>query len=125
MDAHATRTLTKTHTHTHTHTHTLTHTYTQDSHTRTHAQNKHAHTHAHTLACARTQQTEVLSELTCPITRELMVDPVIAADEHTYERAAITTWLRTNNRRCAVRAGVCAGDGGVCVFVCACECMCA
>ena len=57
------------------------------------------------------------SELVCPITRELMVDPVIAADEHTYERAAITTWLRTNNRRCAVRARACAKDGGGCMCV--------
>ena len=28
-------------------------------------------------------------ELRCPITKELMVDPVIAADGHTYERSAI------------------------------------
>ncbi len=30
----------------------------------------------------------------CPITQERMRDPVIAADGHTYERAAIEQWLR-------------------------------
>uniref|UniRef100_A0A7S2DZP0 U-box domain-containing protein n=1 Tax=Helicotheca tamesis TaxID=374047 RepID=A0A7S2DZP0_9STRA len=34
----------------------------------------------------------------CPITRELMEDPVICADGHTYERYAIEMWLRTNSR---------------------------
>jgi len=29
----------------------------------------------------------------CPITQFLMVDPVMAQDEHTYERSAIVTWL--------------------------------
>lgn len=29
----------------------------------------------------------------CPITREVMADPVIAGDGHTYERAAIEHWL--------------------------------
>lgn len=31
----------------------------------------------------------------CPITQELMVDPVLAADGHTYERKAIERWLLT------------------------------
>lgn len=31
----------------------------------------------------------------CPITLEVMRDPVIAADGHTYEREAIDEWLRT------------------------------
>ncbi|CAG9319863.1 unnamed protein product [Blepharisma stoltei] len=35
----------------------------------------------------------------CPITQELMQDPVIAADGHTYERKAIKRWLKTGNRR--------------------------
>ncbi len=30
----------------------------------------------------------------CPITRERMCDPVLAADGHTYERYAIEGWLR-------------------------------
>lgn len=34
--------------------------------------------------------------LQCPITHDLMSDPVIAADGHTYERAAIEEWLQTN-----------------------------
>ena len=29
----------------------------------------------------------------CPITMELMVDPVVAADGHTYDRGAIEDWL--------------------------------
>ena len=29
----------------------------------------------------------------CAITHELMVDPVLATDGHTYEREAIETWL--------------------------------
>ena len=29
----------------------------------------------------------------CPITCQLLVDPVTAADGHTYERSAIRTWL--------------------------------
>ena len=36
-------------------------------------------------------------QLTCPITMELMRDPVITADGHTYERAAIESWMQTNN----------------------------
>ncbi|KAL0021777.1 hypothetical protein WJX79_009116 [Trebouxia sp. C0005] len=34
--------------------------------------------------------------LCCPITKVVMVEPVIAADGHTYERAAIETWLLEN-----------------------------
>lgn len=34
----------------------------------------------------------------CPITMELMTDPVIAMDGHSYERAAIVQWLQTNKR---------------------------
>ena len=30
----------------------------------------------------------------CPITKALFVDPVVAADTHTYERAAILEWLK-------------------------------
>jgi hypothetical protein len=33
----------------------------------------------------------------CPITQELMDDPVVAADGNTYERAAITQWLATHD----------------------------
>jgi hypothetical protein len=33
----------------------------------------------------------------CPITQEIMLDPVIASDGHTYERRAIDEWLRQHN----------------------------
>lgn len=33
----------------------------------------------------------------CPITHNIMVNPVIASDGHTYERAAILEWIRINN----------------------------
>ena len=36
---------------------------------------------------------DVPAELVCPITVELMTDPVVTADGHTYERAAIQKWL--------------------------------
>ena len=35
--------------------------------------------------------------LMCPITRELMTDPVVCADGHTYERSAIEHWLSTHD----------------------------
>lgn len=35
-------------------------------------------------------------QLTCPITGCLMVDPVVAADGHTYEREAILHWFSTS-----------------------------
>ena len=43
-------------------------------------------------------QQELLDILVCPITQEVMVDPVLAADHHTYERQAIELWLRNQNR---------------------------
>ena len=33
-------------------------------------------------------------ELLCPITAELMTDPVVTADGHTYDREAIEVWLQ-------------------------------
>lgn len=33
----------------------------------------------------------------CPITQELMREPVVTSDGHTYERAAIQRWLRDHN----------------------------
>ena len=33
----------------------------------------------------------------CPITAEIMTDPVSTADGFTYERTAISEWLRTND----------------------------
>ena len=39
----------------------------------------------------------VPNELYCPITGELMVDPVSDPNGHTYERKAILKWLSKNN----------------------------
>jgi len=38
------------------------------------------------------------AECFCPISYELMTDPVQAADGHSYERAAITRWLLQSNK---------------------------
>jgi len=35
-------------------------------------------------------------EYLCPITQCIMVEPVIGSDGNTYEKSAITEWLRTN-----------------------------
>ncbi|XP_062303358.1 WD repeat, SAM and U-box domain-containing protein 1 isoform X1 [Osmerus eperlanus] len=42
--------------------------------------------------------TGVPDEFLCPITRELMRDPVIAADGYSYEREAMESWISTKNR---------------------------
>ncbi|KAL0030823.1 hypothetical protein WJX77_008253 [Trebouxia sp. C0004] len=42
--------------------------------------------------------------LCCPITQELMVDPVIAADGHTYERDAFEKWLLRSSTSPALQA---------------------
>jgi hypothetical protein len=39
----------------------------------------------------------VPDEYICPITAEIMTDPVSTLDGFTYERAAITEWLRTKD----------------------------
>ena len=40
---------------------------------------------------------EVPDDYVCPITTETMTDPFCAADGFTYEREAITEWLRTRD----------------------------
>ena len=40
---------------------------------------------------------EVPDDYICPITAEIMTDPVCTLDGFTYERKAITEWLRTND----------------------------
>jgi hypothetical protein len=42
---------------------------------------------------------EVPDDYICPITAEIMTDPVSSSDHHgfTYEREAITEWLRTHD----------------------------
>ena len=37
---------------------------------------------------------ELEDALCCPITLDIMEDPVVASDGHTYERAAITEWIQ-------------------------------
>eukprot|EP01035_Chromulina_nebulosa_P020896 gene20896-27086_t len=41
---------------------------------------------------------EILDTFICPITTTLMEDPVICTDGSTYERSAITRWLRGSKR---------------------------
>ena len=38
-------------------------------------------------------------DLLCPILQEVMTDPVVAADGHTYQRESITEWINRGNRR--------------------------
>lgn len=38
----------------------------------------------------------LLRDLRCPITMDIMMDPVIAADGHSYERAAVERWFLTH-----------------------------
>lgn len=40
----------------------------------------------------------VPAEYLCPITNDVMRDPVIDSEGHTYERTAIVQWLQTNPR---------------------------
>ena len=39
---------------------------------------------------------KIRDEFICPITYELMREPVVASDGHTYEKNAIEKWLKTN-----------------------------
>ena len=41
--------------------------------------------------------TLVLRTFTCPITTEIMVDPVICPDGHSFERVAIEAWLQSHS----------------------------
>ncbi|CAF3650984.1 unnamed protein product [Rotaria socialis] len=45
---------------------------------------------------SKTKTNEDLETLTCPITLQFFRDPVIAADGHAYERAAIVKWIETH-----------------------------
>jgi len=40
----------------------------------------------------------LLSAITCCITKTILRDPVVAADGHTYEREAILNWFEQSNR---------------------------
>lgn len=39
---------------------------------------------------------KIRDEFLCPITYELMREPVVAMDGHTYEKGAIEKWLKSN-----------------------------
>ena len=43
------------------------------------------------------EEEEPPADFICPITTEVMVDPVTAADGHSYERSAIERWLTTKS----------------------------
>ena len=46
---------------------------------------------------------EVKPEFKCPITRDIMKDPVVLGDGHTYERTAIQRWLTQRKMECVCR----------------------
>jgi hypothetical protein len=48
-------------------------------------------------------------ELVCPITQELMRDPVVAEDGHTYERVAILRWFSVGRSRSPVTNAILRG----------------
>lgn len=48
----------------------------------------------------RCQSLLIPHEFLCPITLEIMVDPVIVATGQTYERESIQKWLNSNHRTC-------------------------
>lgn len=39
---------------------------------------------------------QVPASFLCPISQELMCDPVVCTDGHSYDRTNISRWLRTN-----------------------------
>jgi len=41
---------------------------------------------------------DIPKDFLCPITLEMMENPVIAADGHSYEKAAIVHWLEMGHR---------------------------
>ena len=43
-------------------------------------------------------QEAIIQTITCPITCEVMREPVIGSDNNTYEKDAIIRWLRTNQK---------------------------
>ena len=43
--------------------------------------------------------TDVPKPFVCPITQEIMRDPVILSDGHTYEKTAIEKWFETKGRQ--------------------------
>ena len=52
----------------------------------------------------------IVDTLICPITYQVMTDPVLAPDGKTYERQAITTYLNTNGISPFTRAPMNSGE---------------
>ncbi|KAM1483266.1 hypothetical protein ACFX1Q_035186 [Malus domestica] len=53
-----------------------------------------------TRSLRRCQSLMIPHEFLCPITLEIMTDPVIVASGQTYDRASIQKWLDSNHRTC-------------------------
>jgi hypothetical protein len=45
---------------------------------------------------SRMKGMKIRDEFMCPITYELLRDPVVASDGHTYEKSAIEKWLKSH-----------------------------
>lgn len=52
----------------------------------------HPHAHVHALASG-VPSGSLPQQFYCPLTRQVMTDPVLAADGVTYERQAISEWM--------------------------------
>ncbi len=50
-----------------------------------------------TVKTNRMKGMKIRDEFICPITYELMREPVVASDGHTYEKNAIEKWLKTSH----------------------------
>ena len=44
------------------------------------------------------ENTDYPEDLCCPISHDLMINPVLISDGHTYEKNNIIRWLKTNNK---------------------------
>ena len=64
------------------------------------AKNRAAKCPAELLQASSSTHMEQLRKLcACPVTHELLLDPVVAADGHTYVRKALEEWLESGNTR--------------------------
>jgi hypothetical protein len=50
---------------------------------------------------------EIPRQYLCPITTDIMTDPVLCTDGHVYEKTAIQKWLDTHNTSPMTKAAVC------------------
>lgn len=49
--------------------------------------------------CTNSVHQEVAEDYICPITQTMYIDPVVAADGHTYEKSAIQKWFDSGKKR--------------------------